>query len=238
MLVERRGTCVVGRELREPLTGLVAVGDHLVEASRRTCGRARRRCLAGLAPRSSRPGSSSMSSAVWRRSAAMSASSASSPCSLRSSVRERGAPYERRPCDSDRVGRSAVAGERVACLGRQLAMRDRVGQPILFGSSTSSSSAASSWADRARRPGTGAGRSRARAPVRRRQASASAASISATRASGLAQGRKVDAAEPVERGALARAAPSSDWWSCWPWRSTRRRPTPRGPPRSPGGRRR
>ena len=205
LLVERRGTCVVGREHREPLTGLVAVGDHLLEG------------LAVLADELAQevPAASHLVEPlrIVRDDVGSVAEVGGDvgglclePVQPVLELRERGAPDERGPCDSDRVDRSAVAGERVARLGRSFAMRDRVGQPILFELERSVfvggvELGAVELVDLVPEE-VDLARSCALVAAECRELGLDLGDPSA----GLAQGRQVDAAEPVERAALLRDA--------------------------------
>ena len=205
LLVERRGTCVVGREHREPLTGLVAVGDHLLEG------------LAVLADELVQevPAASHLVEAlgIVRDDVGSVAEVGGDvgglglePVQPSLELLERGAPHERRPCDSDRVDRSAVAGERVACLGCGFAMCDRVGQPILFELERSVlvggvELGTIELVDLVPEEVDLAG-SRAFVAAECRELGLDLGDASV----GLAQGRQVDAAEPIERAALLRDA--------------------------------
>ena len=131
LLVERRGTCVVGREHRESLPGLVAVGDHLLEGLAVLAGELAQEvpAAAHLVEPFGIVGDAVGSVAEVGGDVG---GLCLEPVEPLLELRERGAPHERSPCDSERVDRSALACERVACLGRSFAVRDRVGETVLF----------------------------------------------------------------------------------------------------------
>ena len=201
--MERGGPSVVGDQQREPLTGLVAVGDHLSRVSpylRMSC------------PKEVPTGSHLVEPLrIVRDDIAQVAEVGGDvgglglePVQPLLELHERSASGESCSRDPDRVDRSAVAGERVAGLGASSRCATASASRSSSSSSPRSSSAASSWA-----------RSSSSTWYLRRSISRARARSSPPRAGELGldlgdrahsgtQGSQVDAAEPVEGAALLR----------------------------------
>ena len=180
----------------------------------------------------------------WRRSRTAASRSGSSLDALtdRSAARRRRPPARRRPSQpalergerppprhggdrrTERVDRSAVAAAaRRRAAGGGLAMRERVGELVLLDREPFVLvGIGKARARRARRLGTEAGRSRVRATVRRHRAPPSAASIRSTRRARRRPARRGRSLRTGRAPLAGSPAASSDWWACWPCRSTSR----------------
>ena len=209
--------------------------DAYVDARRTGCSpylrrssRSRRR--RGPGPGPARSGSSTIDSP---RRAGRAPASASSACTARSrsanvGERDAGRPARRRPgrrASSRRPRRRRPDRRRRAPRGgrrrRPAASSCGLERVVLVG-------VGDARPRRSRRAGSAGGRARGPGPARRRPAAASSSSIPLQlgrgrgRRTGL-RGRR--SGEAVERRRAGPRRASSDWWACWPWRSTRSRPS-------------